>query len=162
MKLRIIQDEEKATVPMAPLIDCVFILLIFFLVTSMLQKPHMELDLYAPHSGAGEIDAKQPEPLVIMMLSALPQGLVAERQEIARLMRKDPVPKEQRFEPFLLIGEEVLNKELLERRLRHIAQKTPTRCIRLDVEEHIAWRHVVPILDICRFHGLTRVDVRTR
>ncbi len=161
MKLSSLQHEEKAGVPLAPLIDCVFILLIFFLVTSMLQKPHKEVAIEVPDSGAGEIEVKEPERLVIVLTAAMPAGLTAEQREIARLVRKDPKPDEQRFEPYVLIGEEVLDRVLLERRLREVAQTTPNRRIRLDVQGGIPWRHVVPVIDFCRFHGLNRIDVRT-
>ena len=33
--------------------------------------------------------------------------------------------------------------------------------VRLDAAGHLAWRHLVPVIDLCRFHGLTRVNVRT-
>lgn len=161
MRLNSLQAEEKAGVPLAPLIDCVFILLIFFLVTSMLQKPHKEVRIDVPHSGAGEEETKEPEPLVIVLTSALPGALLAEQREMARLARKDAPVEEQRFEPYVLIGEEALDKDLLDRRLRQVAQAAPNRRIRLDIQGDIPWRHVVPIIDFCRFHGLVRLDVRT-
>ncbi len=41
-------DEEKVEVPMSPLIDCVFLLLIFFLVTTMMKKWEMQIPISLP------------------------------------------------------------------------------------------------------------------
>lgn len=43
-----IDEEDKVEVPMSPLIDCVFLLLIFFLVTTMMKKSEMQIPLSLP------------------------------------------------------------------------------------------------------------------
>jgi biopolymer transport protein ExbD len=150
MKLRATQKEERAGVNLAPLIDCVFILLIFFLVTSMLQKPHNELLLDVPEAGAAEKVTEKHEPLVIVLTTTNPDPLAPKR-------RRDDPP---RRDPYIAVDGEPMTKDLLERRLRQVAQATPGRRIRIDAEPQLKMRHVVPIVDLCRFHGLTRVDVR--
>jgi biopolymer transport protein ExbD len=150
MRFRATQKEEEVGVNMAPLIDCVFILLIFFLVTSMLQKPHNELLLNVPHSGAATKVTEKVEPLVIVVTTKNPDPLAS------RPSSKDP-PKR---DPFIVIGAEPMTRALLERRLRQVAHETPNRRIRIDSSGFLAWRHLVPIIDLCRFHGLTRIEVR--
>ena len=150
MKLRATQEEEDAEVQMAPLIDCVFILLIFFLVTSMLQKPHNELLFDVPNSGAGTVDSKEKEPVVIVLQSSHPDPDIAKEKQSEGPSR----------EPFIVIGGELLTKQLLERRLREIAHQDPNRRIRIDTVPGLVWRHVILILNLCRFHGLVRVDIR--
>jgi biopolymer transport protein ExbD len=143
-----LKEEEKAEVQMAPLIDCVFILLIFFLVTSMLQKPHNELALQVPFSGIGEVKSEEQNPLVITLTSKNPDPV--EARESTGPLR----------DPFIVMDGEEMTKALLERRLRQVAQENPNRRIRIDSDPYLVWRHVVPVLDLCRFHGLTRVDIR--
>ena len=41
-------ESEDPGVQMAPLLDIVFLLLIFFLVTASLKKPHKELPVHVP------------------------------------------------------------------------------------------------------------------
>lgn len=41
-------EEDKVEVQMSPLIDCVFLLLIFFLVTTMMKKWEMQIPLSLP------------------------------------------------------------------------------------------------------------------
>lgn len=43
-----IDEEEKVEILMSPLIDCVFLLLIFFLVTTMMRKSEMQIPLSLP------------------------------------------------------------------------------------------------------------------
>jgi biopolymer transport protein ExbD len=42
--------QVNAEVPMSPLIDCVFLLLIFFLVTTMLKKTEKQIPIVMPES----------------------------------------------------------------------------------------------------------------
>jgi biopolymer transport protein ExbD len=44
------EEEDKAEVAMSPLIDCVFLLLIFFLVTTMMKKQDRDIDIDLPVS----------------------------------------------------------------------------------------------------------------
>ena len=41
-------EDDKVEVQMSPLIDCVFLLLIFFLVTTMMKKWEMQIPLTLP------------------------------------------------------------------------------------------------------------------
>lgn len=43
-----LDEEEKVDIQMSPLIDCVFLLLIFFLVTTMMKKWEMQIPLSLP------------------------------------------------------------------------------------------------------------------
>jgi len=51
MRVRL-EDDEQVEVQMAPLIDCVFLLLIFFLVATTLKKIDKELPLDLPEAAA--------------------------------------------------------------------------------------------------------------
>jgi biopolymer transport protein ExbD len=142
-------EEEEAGVMMAPLIDCVFILLVFFLVTSMLQKPHKELPIRLPHAGAGEVAKEEQDPLVVLLTPINPDISLAAKKVQGTV-----------FEPYIVIEKDLVTKELLERRIRQVAKENPERRIRVQCEGRLAWRHVVPILDLCRLHGLNAVAVR--
>lgn len=151
MRFRSFQREEEAEVQMAPLIDCVFILLIFFLVTSLLQKPHMELAIRVPNSGVGAVEQQQQKkPLSIIVTAVNPDDTDKRGEESRR----------PRDEPFIVLEGDLMTRELLERRLGQIAQQTPGREIRIDADGHLKWRYVVPVLDLCRFHGLVNVAIR--
>jgi len=67
------ETEGDAEVQMAPLIDCVFLLLIFFLVTAALREIHTKLPLDLPDAGAA-IKAKAVHNTVV--ISATKDGTI--------------------------------------------------------------------------------------
>ena len=52
MKIQLSESDSDDEVQMAPLIDCVFLLLIFFLVATKLKKVEPEVPIELPVSGA--------------------------------------------------------------------------------------------------------------
>ena len=54
-----LENDDRAEVQMSPLIDCVFLLLIFFLVTTMMKKWEMQIPLSVPPMGASVSATKQ-------------------------------------------------------------------------------------------------------
>ena len=59
-------EEDKVEVQMSPLIDCVFLLLIFFLVTTMMKKWEMQIPLSLPTMTSSLSTTKQGEKTVII------------------------------------------------------------------------------------------------
>lgn len=68
-------DDETLEVQMAPLIDCVFLLLMFFLVTSVLKKVEFEVPLNLP-AAARTIQAAPAPELILISVDALGQTFV--------------------------------------------------------------------------------------
>ncbi len=134
--MRIERDEsaEEATVQMAPLIDCVFLLLIFFLVAATLKKAHKELEIALPHAAASIEKKTRFETLIIEVTQ---DGTVH-------------------------IDSEPLSTQLLHKTLREAAMANPDRRVRIDADRRAAWQHIVHVLDLCQFNKLQDVGVRTR
>ncbi|MBM4031059.1 MAG: biopolymer transporter ExbD [Planctomycetes bacterium] len=133
------EEEEEVGVQMAPLIDCVFLLLIFFLVSATLKKAHKELAIDLPHSAAAT-EAKSPAQTVIIEVACDVKG---ENVEI------------------YLDGQPVTQR-LLHKLLQEKATASQTTPVRIDADRRTPFQHVVHILDVCQFYGLTRVGVRAR
>ena len=55
-----------------------------------------------------------------------------------------------------------LTLQALHDRLRDEAAKNPNRAIRLDRDRHTPCQHIVHVLDLCQFEGLTQVSLHTR
>jgi biopolymer transport protein ExbD len=125
-------DGEEAQVQMAPLIDCVFILLIFFIVTASLKKIHKEVPLELPEFGA-KIDAKDPEETLVISVD-----------------RKGDV---------YLAGTPI-DKMELEKRLQEAYMKNPRTKVRIDADKHTRFQNVAYVIDLCQFHNLRHVGVR--
>lgn len=126
-------DSEEVDVQMTPMIDCVFLLLIFFLVASTLRKPHKELPVRVAHA-AVSIKSDQPEPLVLKL--------------------------EADGEVFL--GVDKMTAKLLEELLNRVAAETPDRVVRIDAAREAPMQYLVRLVDHLQFAGLKRIDVKAR
>ena len=127
------QEEEEAEVSMSPLIDCVFLLLIFFIVSTMTKKQNKDIDISLPVSSSAE-------------------KLIPSNQELV-------IGIDQKKNIFFE-GEHVsLNG--LHAELREIGVLEPDRRIRLDADGKTPLGRVVEILDLCQFNNLTNVGIRS-
>lgn len=60
-------DDEQAGINLTSLIDVVFLLLIFFMITSTFIKTERKLDLQLPEAKAAEVEQKERKPIQIEM-----------------------------------------------------------------------------------------------
>jgi biopolymer transport protein ExbD len=60
-------DEEQAGISLTSLIDVVFLLLIFFMVTSSFVEFHRKLDIQLPEAKAADLEQKERKPIQIEM-----------------------------------------------------------------------------------------------
>ncbi len=134
MRIRRRTTEEGEAVMMGPMIDCVFLLLTFFMVTTTLAKLHRELGLQLPHSAASVETKSKPTTLIIELTK---EGTM------------------------FLDGEQV-NKTQLHQRLRKAKETAPDRQVRIDADRATAVQHVVYLMDLLQFEGLNNVAMRTK
>jgi len=124
---------DRVEVSMAPMIDAVFLLLIFFLVATMMKKRDKDIDITPPHSVSAIKKPANDKDLVI--------GI-------------------DRQGDFFLEGEPATVNRLHEE-LRQLAEAEPGRQIRLDTDEATPFHRVVQVMDICQFRDLKNVVIRT-
>ena len=127
-------EDEELSVDMAPLIDCVFLLLIFFLVATTLKKIDRELPLTLPDSAAS-MEVQQPDEFSVIGID----------REGNFYLDGTPVP----------LG-------MLQSELRSKAQANPQVKLRLDADKDVAFSKVMQVLDILRFEGLSNTGINTR
>jgi biopolymer transport protein ExbD len=108
---------------MTPLIDVVFLLIIFFLVSSHLARQETQLELDLPTASSGHQET--PGPTARVTINLLPDGR------------------------YLLGSNEVALAELRSR-LQVESQETAGDLeVRLRADRHLAYRHVEPVLMAC-------------
>ena len=61
------QDQVGATISLTPLVDIIFLLIIFFLVSSTFEKGEQKLGITLPSTKGGEASKDKPEAWVIMI-----------------------------------------------------------------------------------------------
>ena len=133
-------EDEQPEISLIALIDCIFFLLMFFMVATSFQKQaegkaQKQLSITLPQSevSLGKADA-DPSPLAIGV--DVKGGLYWGREPVSTMQLRD--------------------------RLHAEAQKDPNRAVRIDGDTLVPYQEVVHLLDLCEFEGLTRVALRTR
>jgi len=131
MRAEIGQDNDTE-VQMAPLIDCVFLLLIFFLVATTLKKIDNELKVELPEAVAS-VQVQTPEDLLIVSLD-----------ETGRIhLAATPV-----------------DLSMLHERLQQAAAQDPTQRVRIDADRAAPLQAFVHIYDLLKLEGLDNVRLK--
>lgn len=119
---------------MAPLIDCVFLLLIFFLVATTLKKIDEELPLTLP-DGRSSVEVQQPDDYLIVSID--------------------------RDGAFYLNGAPV-SITMLQQGIREHARDNNDLKVRVDAHASLPFQNVMEVLDMLRFEQLHNIGVKTR
>jgi biopolymer transport protein ExbD len=118
---------------MSPLIDCVFLLLIFFLVSSMTKVKNKDIPVYLPVSESA-IKLKPDDKQAIV-------GIDSDGN-----LYWDGQPCSTNF--------------MLEQ-LRATCIKTPGRRVRIDMDREAPFGRFVEVMDACQFYNLSNIGIRT-
>ncbi len=127
-------DDEEIAVQMAPLIDCVFLLLIFFLVATTLKKVEKELPLNLPEAAAS-VSKQVDDNMTIISIDAAGN---------------------------FYLGSEPVGQAYLGQKLRELGAKDTNHRIRIDGDRDAPLWAAVQVLDMCNFESLGNVGIKTK
>jgi biopolymer transport protein ExbD len=125
---------EPASFQMAPMIDIVFLLLIFFIVTGQLSKSETELDVSVPTTAEGaEPERVQGEKIINVLID----GRV--------IVDRTPLTQDELF---------VMMKKLAE-----LYKNQP---IRLRADSKTEYQHVINVISTCTKAGIWNISFATK
>lgn len=129
-----LEDTDSVDLNWSPLIDCIFLLLIFFLVGTTLKKPEEEIkvDLPEPALSAGRTESHSPVTIGIDSKGVFHLGA-------------NPVGQSD-----------------VREKLREIAANDPARHVKINVDRNAPSQYLVQVLDICVFEGLSNYGIHTK
>lgn len=125
-------DEEQAAISLTSLIDVVFLLLIFFMVTSSFVQLHRKLDLQLPEAKAADLEQKDRKPIQIEMDSG---------------------------NRITMDGEDVTLRQL-EVKLKHMQGKRTAAVVRAD--RRLNHGKVTAVLGLCRDAGIRDIAIAVK
>jgi len=128
-----LQEEETPEVQMAPLIDCVFLLLIFFLVSSQMKKVERELPIELPRASV-TVEVKAAPALTTVSIDKYGE---------------------------IYVNSQPVGNEGLRAKLREAARTNPDMRIRINGDIYAPFRSVVQVLDTCQGEGLNVIGINT-
>ena len=133
MNIREDTDSEELVVNLTPLIDVVFLLLIFFMVTTTFLDPEREIDIDLPTAeSAGDPD-RSPDEIVVNVL------------EDGRI---------------ILEGSPITSEELLGV-FKRAAQHDPETPVTIRGHRLAQHQNIVGVMDACGIAGLVNLSVGT-
>jgi biopolymer transport protein ExbD len=139
--------EDNADVPMSPLIDCVFLLLIFFLVTSILKRKEKQIQVDLP-DGTASVAASVAEESIVIGLDAGGNAMrPAESKDKDGSYVWQPLGDLAAYLKTLADagGPLVLDRPLL-----------------INAHRDAPFQKAIDALDLCKLQGFSRVSVKTR
>lgn len=126
-------DGDIVDINMGPLIDCVFLLLIFFLVSTTMKKPEEEIAVELPEPAVSAMPNADKAPTVIAI-------------DVDGIFYWDAVP---------------IGQSEMRRRIHEIGTDNLEQHIRIDVDRNSASRYLVQVMDLCAFEGLKNYGIHT-
>lgn len=133
MNFRARAQPETTGFQIAPMIDIVFLLLIFFLVTWNFSRDELELDVQVPTAREGK-ESRRAVGEVILNVKA-DGSVVMNRRE--------------------------MNMEELQAALTRIAELYPDQAVVLRGDETTEYSRIVEVLDVCRSANIWNVAFAT-
>ena len=140
------KDDDDVTLEMSPLIDCVFLLLIFFLITTMMKKLEKQIPIEVPDP-AVTISERMDARRVILAIGKDGRYNAADR----RLQDGRP--------DFRVVDDVDKFVENLGRMTRNAGEEIN---VRLYADPDVEFQTVIDMLDKLQINHLNKVDVRMR
>jgi len=133
-------DDEQPEIGLIALIDCIFFLLMFFMVATSFKhqaegQPAKGLPIQLPQS-AVSLDKQQAASGAVVIGVDIKGGLYW--------------------------GNEPVTAPALRERLREQAQRDRSVLVRIDGDAKAPYQAVIHLVDLCQFEGLTNIALRTR
>ena len=127
------ESEEEAGIGLTPLIDVIFLLLIFFMVTTTIIKPSKRLDIQLPEAKAASAKTKSI-----------------------------PVRIELKRSGELYLNGKRINLKTLETRLRELGKEGGKKTAIVRADRRLDYGRVVRILGICRASGYSDIGIAVK
>jgi biopolymer transport protein ExbD len=131
-------EEEPFEIMLIPMIDCMLVIIIFFLVATTLKNRAKELPVDLPPSLAAQNVEQPPDVFII------------------------GVDKAGQY--YLNTGDliEAVDIERLHQRIREVARANPGQKVRIDGDGDARFQDIIHVVDLCQFEGLKNVGLHTR
>jgi biopolymer transport protein ExbD len=133
-------DDEVPEIGLIALIDCIFFLLMFFMVATSFKQQNVQ---------------RQTKDIPIVLPTASATLTAGEAAAAPLVIGIDA-------QGGLYLDNARTTLQALHDRLRDEAARSPGRPVRIDGDRRTPYQHIVHVLDLCQFEGLTQVSMHTR
>jgi biopolymer transport protein ExbD len=127
-------DNDRAEIAMTPLIDMMFLLIIFFLVATAFKNPELDENVRLPESEGGSPTRQRSEDIIVNVR----QGGV------------------------LVVSGRIVTIDDLGEKLKKAAEKDPQQVVRVRGDGLAYHKQIVSVLEACRKAKIVNVGISTR
>lgn len=153
-------DEKAAEVPLSSMIDVVFLLLIYFILTQkpVIEDVHLQVDLPAPGAPSSG-DAPQLLTIDVMKLPGMDND-----DQVAALAAKEPDAERRKA----ILKQEKVYYHMngapyewtkLREYLQTVAESNPDTTVMINCGPNAKHKKLVRLLDMCSQVGLTKLNI---
>jgi biopolymer transport protein ExbD len=125
--------QEPLGLQLAPMIDVILFLLVFFLITWNIARYEMDLDVKVPTAKQGKEPTRLPGEVIINV-------------------RKDGS---------VTLNQRTLSYDELKEILNGIVKQYPDQSVILRADEEVSYKYIVNVLDVCRSVDLWNIAFAT-
>lgn len=143
-------DDESPDVNMTAMMDCIFLLLIFFLISAAIKKKHEELPIELPHAADSDTVVPNNDTLVISMVNRGRGQIEYAMATVGQQLRSTGGAREMVTFQELIVA------------LKKAAAEKSDRKVRLDIDVTIPVDKVVQVTDHLKLYQLRQVGLRMR
>jgi len=129
MKFQDLSTPKRAEMQLAPMIDVVFLLLIFFIVSWNFARFEADQEVAVPEAATAEQNPRQPGEIIVNVTG---DGRI-------RVSNRDLTPEE------------------LEKKLRLLSDAFPDQPVILRGDKTVEFKHVMTVLEACQQAGIWNV-----
>lgn len=123
-------QEEEPAIPMAPMIDIIFLLLIFFITTSVFARLENELSVTVPTAESATTPKRDLGELIVNVKS----------------------------NGDIIVNQREISTEQLEILLTRIAKQYPDQSVIIRGDRQASLEHAIEVLDVCAQSGVWNVS----
>ncbi len=133
-------EDEQPEIGLIALIDCIFFLLMFFMVsTSFSQQTatqgQRELSVVLPEASANFDSSASAEKIIAISID----------KKGSLFLQGEPIS---------------INK--LQDHLKAVGKENKQTLIEIAGDETVSYKHIISVIDVCQFEGLTNIALQTR
>jgi biopolymer transport protein ExbD len=144
-------EEEEVSLDLAPLIDVVFLLLIFFMVTTTFNKDNV-IDLTLPEANSKQVPI--PEFTINIMVSELDEIIVeSDQTRFSGISGSDMSDKERRNNLSQKISQSI---DLLRKENPDLADTSPT--IIIEADKAASHGRVIELMEVISQLGINKIQ----
>ncbi len=131
-------EEEPFEIMLIPMIDCMLVIIIFFLVATTLKSHERQLPVNLPTASAA-LQVIQPPDIFVIGVDKVGAAYLSDGGYMVPVLT-----------------------ERLQQQIREVAAANPERQVRIDADANTRFEDVVRVIDLCQFNGLKNVGLHTQ